>query len=179
MTMKFTASAVLLAVLGIADAKKVGTKMTKKAFLRNVMKVDSQGKRRLADDEDEAAILASDSLKFQKCVSVTIGPSDDTGDYLFGDNYYAYTQAGTLSSTMDLAMFSVCSYDEDGSCHYGGDGGDDELYMTPLANWLANTYGIHAQAEEAYCNACEQSQDFCLGLVVVLICFGERSLTRI
>lgn len=158
--MKFTASALLLAALGLADAK-VGNRMTKKAFLRNVMKVDREGNRRLAEEED-AAVLASDSLKFQKCLSLTIGPSDETGEYLFND-YYAYTQAGTLSVKKDYAMFSVCSYDDDGNCYYGGDDGDEELYMTTLANWLGNTYGIHAQAEEAYCEACAQSQDYCQG----------------
>lgn len=158
--MKFTTSAVLLAALGIADAK-VGRRMTKKAFVRHAIKVDRNGKRRL-DGEEDAAVLATDSLKFQKCLSLTIGPSDETGEYLFND-YYAYTQAGTLSVKQDYAMFSVCSYDDDGNCYYAGDGGDDELYMTPLANWLGNTYGIHAQAEEAYCEACQESQDYCEG----------------
>lgn len=165
--MKFTTSAVLLATLGFASA---GRKISKQAFLRNVFKVDKEGRRRLADDE-EFAITAQDSLKFQKCVSITLGPSEDTAEYLFGEDYYAYTEAGTLSATIELAMFSVCDYSqnqdngEDGDgqqyCHYGGDDGDDELYMTPLANWLGNTYAVHLAQVENYCEACRQSQDYC------------------
>jgi len=153
--MKFAATALLLAAVGVAE----GTKISKKAFLRHVLRVDSEGKRRL-DQQEEDAITANDSLKFQKCVSITLGPSEDTADYLFGD-YYDYTQAGTLSSAMELAMFSVCSYNDDGNCQYGGDNGDDELYMTPLGNWLENTYYIHAQQLENYCNACQEAQDWC------------------
>lgn len=159
--MKFAASALLLATLGFAEA---GRKISKNAFLRHAIRVDKNGKRRL-EDQEEAAITADDSIKFQKCVSITIGPDEDTAEYLF-DGYYDYTQAGTLSSTMELAMFSVCDYsyaDENGDpyCHYSGDGGGDELYMTPLANWLANTAGVHAEQVESYCQACQEAQDWC------------------
>lgn len=161
--MKFTAAAaVLLATLGLVNA--AGTTISSREFLRHVKAVNAAGQRRL---EEQAAIAAEDSLKFQRCVSVTIGPGEENAEYLFDENMYAWTEAGTLAATMDLALFSVCDYsqndgDADGQyCHYGGDGGDDELYMTPLANWLGNTYYVHAQFDENYCEACRQNQDYC------------------
>jgi hypothetical protein len=140
-----------LLALGLADAKK-GRKFNKKAFLRNVVK---EGKRRL-ENEDEQLISADESVKFHNCLTVTLGPSDETGEVLFDENNLQYTKAGTLACTKDVVMFFKCTT---GSCYY--DGNSDDLFMMPLADWLENTYNYQIEKDAAYCEACEQSQDFC------------------
>ena len=140
----------LVASLGLADAKK----FNKKAFLRNVVK---EGKRRLQDDEQ--LITSYDKVKFQKCISITVGPSDETGETLFDENNLEYTKAGTLYAAKDVVMWNVCEANDDGSCYFSGDSAD--LMMTPLATWLENTYNYNLEKDAKYCEACQEAQDYC------------------
>lgn len=167
--MKISAVVLLLAALGLADAKSMpkSKAITKKNLLRNFIRLNNEeGKRHLenqdggedaAEEEDAVAtITAYNSIKFQQCLSLTIGPSDETAEYLFDEDLYTYTRSGELSSAVEVVLFNIC---DTGDCTYSGDPKD--LLMIPLASWIENTFEHQLEFFENYCDACLDAADSC------------------
>mmetsp|Transcript_10741 Transcript_10741/g.14218 ORF Transcript_10741/g.14218 Transcript_10741/m.14218 type:complete len:505 (-) Transcript_10741:135-1649(-) len=143
--MKFSFAAVFAAV-GIADAKRINPAQKKRNLLRKAVPVNADGTRRQLNAE--FAISGYDVIKFNDCLSLTWQNEDALDDSL-----YSLTASGIVTPQTSYAVFQILNaYNMNGS---------DDLWMLPLADWVEATASSEQQEQEEYCNACEESYDYC------------------
>uniref|UniRef100_A0A7S3DVQ7 Uncharacterized protein n=1 Tax=Entomoneis paludosa TaxID=265537 RepID=A0A7S3DVQ7_9STRA len=148
--MKFS-FAVVLAALGMADAKRVSRATQKKQqLLRKAVPVNADGTRRQLDEEWQ--ISGDNVIVFNDCLSLTWQNQD-----ALEEDLYDATAAGEVVPQSSFAIFQVLNKNN----AYYQSGSDQELWMLPIADWIQATALSDKEEEEAYCEACEKSYDYC------------------
>jgi hypothetical protein len=164
--MKFL-SLVLAAVVGLTDAKKIGSAelnrrmqkglVNKSVLMRGAKPYNAAAKRKLEEAEEEAwEITGEYSIQFNSCTSMTVQNDEMIED----ENLLAMAANGDLVSDKDFILFNVC---ETQYCEYYGDEAkmtfiaDVGTYFSAISQYLPNKVN-------EYCEACEENYDYCYAM---------------
>jgi hypothetical protein len=115
-------------------------------------KPHSAAARKLDDEEWE--INGNYSVQFDSCLSLKVQDED-----LYSEDFISYAQNGLVTAEKSYITFNVC-YTSD--CYYQADDAkltfitDISTFFEAFANFLPNQV-------EAYCQGCEDNEDYCLG----------------
>lgn len=153
--MKFLAAtlAFFVAVANAAshDAGNARRRLDKHKIMQNAVRVNRNGER-LLDQQFE--VTSAYSLQFNKCLSLTLEPSDE--DILFNENLIQYTSKHAIVAQKSYILFNVC---ETTYCEYYAD--DDNLYMIDVDTYMSSITEFFEERQENYCQACVDAYGYC------------------
>lgn len=149
--------AVLLG-LALAEATVTVTNPARARILQRAYQ-HLQQPRRLA--EQGFAISASQSLRFDTCISLTTELPDEMREALSTyDVMKDYYVAGEIVPIKSYVLFGVCE-GSNTTCYYNEGDASSDLYMVDLPSYLG-LFGYKPQQTIDYCDACADAMDFCL-----------------
>jgi hypothetical protein len=102
----------------------------------------------------KAQLTPYNTLKFNRCLSLRTEPEENS--VLFDNYLFSYTKNGKAVAQQSYVLFNVCGSD---NCYQGD---ESNLYMVPLADYLSALVGYMPAERNAYCQMCEQAQDYCV-----------------
>jgi len=162
--MKFIALA-LAAVVGLTEGRKLNSAelnrrmnagmVNKPVLMRGAKPYNGAAKRAL--EEDEAfEITGKYSIQFNSCTSMTV-----QNEEIFEDaNLLAMAANGDLVSDKDYILFNVC---ETEYCKYYGE--DEKMtFIAEVGTYFAAISQYLPTKVEEYCEACEDSYDYCYAM---------------
>lgn len=161
--MKFLALA-LTAAVGITEGKKIGSAelnrrlreglVNKSVLMRGAKPYNSAAKRKV--EEDEFELTGKYSVRFQTCTSMTV----ENDEILEDANLAQMAANGDLVSDKDFILFNVC---ETEYCDYYEDS-DMMTFITEVGTYFAAISQYLPTKVEQYCEACEESYDYCYAM---------------
>jgi hypothetical protein len=160
--MKFL-SVALAALVGFTEAKKSITGKTLKARMQKGQfnkrtllqgaKPHSAAARKL-DEDEEWEINGLYSVQFDSCLSLKVQDED-----LFDEDVIYYAQNGLVTAQKSYITFQVCLTSD---CYYQGE--DEKLtFITDISTFFEAFANFLPNQVEAYCQGCEDNEDYCLG----------------
>jgi len=160
--MKFLALA-LTAVVGFSEAKKINNAelnrrmqaglVDRPTLMSGAKPYNAEAKRKLDEEEEAFEITGKYSIQFSSCISMTV-QSDD----LFEDaNMIDMAANGDLVAEMDYILFNVCETDY---CQYYGEN-EKMTFIAEVGTYFAAISQYLPTKVEEYCEACEESYDYC------------------
>jgi hypothetical protein len=146
--MKVLSSLITAAIVAKASA------LTHDEKLRLLRRAVPLNTRKLQENNGGAYITSAESIQFNACVSLTALPENEDQEFIASsDEMKTLFEQGDIVSQTSVVLFSICTT---GSCS----GSDEDLYVTDLGSYMQLT-GYRPQKTFDYCEACQQSQDYC------------------
>jgi hypothetical protein len=130
-----------------------------KTLLSNARPYDrnSQADRTLAGNDYQKASLASYSVQFDSCISLTV-----KDDNLL--NYASYAKEGLVVSQKSFVIFHLCEND---SCDDGyqsqSSSNNNNTYVVDINTFVLAMASYTPTMEEEYCQQCRNNEEYCLG----------------
>jgi hypothetical protein len=163
--MKFLALA-LTAVVGLTEGKKIGSAelnrrmqsglVNKSVLMRGAKPYNAAAKRKLEDEDNKFEITGKYSIQFSTCASMTVQNDEMTEDA----NMVTMAANGDLVSEKDYIIFNVC---ETEYCQYYGE--DEKMtFIAEVGTYFSAISQYLPTKVEQYCEACEESYDYCYAL---------------
>jgi len=162
--MKFLALA-LTAVVGLTEGKKIGSAemnrrmqngLVNKPVLMRGAKPYNKAAKRMLEEEEAWEITGEYSIQFNTCTSMTVQNDEIIED----ENLASMAANGDLVSDKDFILFNVCKTEY---CSYYGD--DDKMtFIAEVGTYFAAISQYLPTKVEQYCEACEESYDYCYAM---------------
>jgi hypothetical protein len=175
--MKFSTSGVsILAALTVVSAIKSSSVARKKLL---------QAARRVEGDEDDAAAFLNFEdypmafeVRFQSCLALPAYSEDSTALFEASETMVEMANSGVIGAQESFVLFDICKSDVFGN-PFDGNGMaessststsscENSTYIIDLASWVdiatnqdLEDYNDGMTYDEAYCEACSASADFC------------------